>query len=57
MICKKWTDGELVLSVETEDKFWKALPLGLPIGVGEWTHRVALTNSSVLLCKIWKFSR
>ena len=25
MICKKWIDGEPVLSVETEDEFWKAL--------------------------------
>jgi hypothetical protein len=33
MIRKKWTDGEPVLSVETEDEFHKALPLGLPIEV------------------------
>ena len=25
MIRKKWRDGEPVLSVETEDEFWKAL--------------------------------
>ena len=25
MIRKKWLDGETVLSVETEDEFWKAL--------------------------------
>ena len=25
MIRKKWIDGEPVLSVETEDEFWKAL--------------------------------
>ena len=34
MIRKKWTDGEPVLSVETEDESHKALPLGLPIEVG-----------------------
>ena len=28
MICKKWIDGEPVLSVETEDEFWKALTAG-----------------------------
>ena len=33
MIRKKWTGGEPVLSVETEDEFHKALPLGLPIEV------------------------
>ena len=33
MIRKKWTDGEPVLSVETEDESHKALPLGLPIEV------------------------
>ena len=25
MIRKKWIDGEVVLSVDTEDEFWKAL--------------------------------
>ena len=33
MIRKKWTGGEPVLSVETEDEFHKALLLGLPIEV------------------------
>ena len=33
MIRKKWTDGEPMLSVETEDESHKALPLGLPIEV------------------------
>ena len=33
MIRKKWTGGEPVLPVETEDEFHKALPLGLPIEV------------------------
>ena len=33
MIRKKWTGGKPVLSVETEDEFYKALPLGLPIEV------------------------
>ena len=28
MIRKKWRDGEPVLSVETEDEFWKALTTG-----------------------------
>ena len=28
MIRKKWIDGEWVLSVETEDEFWKALTTG-----------------------------
>ena len=28
MIRKKWIDGEPVLSVETEDEFWKALTAG-----------------------------
>ena len=28
MIRKKWLDGEPVLSVETEDEFWKALTTG-----------------------------
>ena len=30
MIRKKWTDGEPVLSVETEDEFHKALPWVFP---------------------------
>ena len=33
MIRKKWTGGDPVLSVETEDEFHQALPLGLPIEV------------------------
>ena len=28
MIRKKWRDGEPVLSVETEDEFWKAVSTG-----------------------------
>ena len=28
MIRKKWIDGEVVLSVETEDEFWKVLTAG-----------------------------
>ena len=28
MIRKKWIDGEPVLSVETEDEFWKAVTAG-----------------------------
>ena len=31
MIRKKWIDGELVLSVETEDEFWKATTTGEPV--------------------------
>ena len=38
MIRKKWNGDELVLSVETEDEFWKALTTGeaveLTTGVG-----------------------
>ena len=33
MIRKKWPGGDPVLSVETEDEFHQALPLGLPIEV------------------------
>ena len=33
MTRKKWTGGEPVLPVETEDESHKALPLGLPIEV------------------------
>ena len=33
MTRKKWTGGEAVLPVETEDEFHKALPLGLLIEV------------------------
>ena len=32
MIRKKWIDGEAVLSVETEDEFWKAVTTGEPGG-------------------------
>ena len=28
MIRKKWRNGEVVLSVETEDEFWKAVTTG-----------------------------
>ena len=28
MIRKKWIDGEVVLSVDTEDEVWKALATG-----------------------------
>ena len=38
MIRKKWNGDELVLSVETEDEFWKALTTGeaveIDAGVG-----------------------
>ena len=34
MIRKKWIDGEVVLSVETEDEFGKALVTGEAV---EWT--------------------
>ena len=38
MIRKKWRDGEPVLSVETENEFWKAVSTGetveLTRGVG-----------------------
>ena len=37
MIRKKWIDGEAVLSVDTEDEFWKATT-GEPV---ELTHELA----------------
>ena len=33
MIRKKWSDGEPVLSVETEDEFWKAVSFGATLRV------------------------
>ena len=33
MIRKKWRDGEPVLSVETEDEFWKAVNTGEAVEV------------------------
>ena len=33
MIRKKWRDGEGVLSIETEDEFWKALATGEAVEV------------------------
>ena len=33
MIRKKWRDGEPVLSVETENEFWKAVTTGEPVEV------------------------
>ena len=38
MIRKKWRDGEAVLSVDTEDEFWKAVSTGEPV---ELTHELA----------------
>ena len=38
MIRKRWRDGEAVLSVETEDEFWKATTTGEPV---ELTHELA----------------
>ena len=38
MIRKKRRDGEAVLSVETEDEFWKAATTGEPV---ELTHELA----------------
>ena len=35
MIRKKWTAGEPVLSVETEDEFWKALNTGETVELTE----------------------
>ena len=32
MIRKKWIDGEVVLSVDTEDEVWKALATGEAVG-------------------------
>ena len=33
MIRKKWSNGEPVLSVETEDEFWKAVSTGEAVEV------------------------
>ena len=57
MICKKWTDGELVLSVETEDKFWEGAAAGPSRLIGGMAPWKSLTNSSALLCDRLKFSR
>ena len=38
MIRKKWNGDELVLLVETEDEFWKAVNTGEPV---ELTHELA----------------
>ena len=38
MIRKKWIDGEAVLSVETEEEFWKAVSTGEPVDL---THELA----------------
>ena len=38
MIRKKWRDGEVVLSVDTEDEFGKALATGEAV---ELTHELA----------------
>ena len=38
MIRKRWRDGEAVLSVDTEDEFWKAATTGEPV---ELTHELA----------------
>ena len=35
MIRKKWNGDELVLSVETEDEFWKALNTGETVELTE----------------------
>ncbi len=44
MIRKKWLDGEPVLSVETEDEFWKALTTG---ETGELGERIGLMAEDV----------
>ena len=32
---REWVDGEAVLSVETEDEFWKAATTGEPVELTE----------------------
>ncbi len=48
MIRKKWLDGEPVLSVETEDEFWKALTTGETVELtGELGERIGLMAEDV----------
>ena len=48
MIRKEWLDGEPVLSVETEDEFWKALTTGETVELtGELGERIGLMAEDV----------
>ena len=48
MIRKKWTAGEPVLSVETEDEFWKALSTGETVELtGELGEKIGLMEEDV----------
>ena len=48
MIRKQWLDGEPVLSVETEDEFWKALTTGETVELtGELGERIGLMAEDV----------
>ena len=48
MIRKKWRDGEPVLSVETEDEFWKAVSTGEAVEVTrELGEKIGLMEEDV----------
>ena len=48
MIRKKWIAGEPVLSVETEDEFWKALATGETVELtGELGEKIGLMEEDV----------
>ena len=48
MIRKKWRDGEAVLSVDTEDEFWKAVTTGEPVELThELTEKIGLMEEDV----------
>ena len=56
MIRKKWNGDELVLSVETEDEFWKAVSTGEAVEVTrELGEKIGLMEEEVGLPKPrWK---
>ena len=48
MIRKQWIAGEPVLSVETEDEFWKALNTGETVELtGELGEKIGLMEEDV----------
>ena len=48
MIRKKWNGDELVLSVETEDEFWKAVTTGEPVELTrELREKIGLMEEDV----------
>ena len=48
MIRKKWRSGEPVLSVETEDEFWKAITTGEAVELtGELGEKIGLMEEDV----------